>query len=283
MISLEYSNKNPKYFILENVPNLLTHDNGRTWDIIFRTLTQTLGYNVYFNKLSPHQFGIPQIRERVFIVGSKAKINNFKWPERHNSKESHINTVLDKNPFESKILPDREMECLDIWQEFLDRIPKSAKLPSFPIWSMEFGADYPYENTTPYELSQKFLDPFLGSFGQSLHGMNKSDQLERIPKYARQGQDGGVFPIWKQRFIKQNRDFYREYKKQIKPVLSRIQSLPPSWQKLEWNCQGEKRIIRNHIIQFRGSGIRVKRTNYSPSLVASTSTQIPIIVGKIDT
>jgi len=269
--------RNPKYFILENVANLLTHDSGRTWKIILETLEDKLHYNVEFKKLSPHQFGIPQLRDRIFIVGSKNKLDKFKWPIIEYDNDTSIRNVLDVLPIESRLLPDREMECLDIWQEFLDRLPSNTKLPSFPLWSMEFGADYPYMETTPHSLSSNFLDPFLGAFGQSLHGMNKMDQLERIPKYSRTEQENGIFPKWKIKFITQNREFYRTNKKYIDPVLPRIQNLPPSWQKFEWNCQGEEREIRNHIIQFRGSGVRVKRTNYSPSLVASTSTQIPII------
>lgn len=268
--------RKPTYFILENVANIKSHDKGRTWEIILDTLENKLRYNVAFKKLSPHHFGVPQLRERIFIVGSKKSLKNFDWP-KISEEETDITNILDSYPKESKLLPDRELECLEIWQEFLDRLPRSAKLPSFPIWSMEFGADYPFKEIIPFRLSQDFLDPFLGSFGQSLHGMNKKDQLERIPKYSRIDQKEGVFPRWKIRFIEQNREFYKTYKKYIDPILSRLQAQPPSWQKFEWNCQGETRDISKYIIQFRGSGIRVKRTNYSPSLVASTSTQIPIV------
>lgn len=267
--------RRPKYFILENVANLQTHDSGRTFAIILETLIDKLGYNVEFRKLSPHQFGVPQIRERIFIVGSRKSLKSFAWPkfEIANTVES----ILETDPLHVKQLPERESECLDIWQEFLDRLPKGIKLPSFPIWAMEFGADYPYTKTIPFNLSQNALDTYYGAFGQSLHGMQKRDQLERIPKYARGNQAKGVFPSWKIRFIKQNREFFEEYKKYVLPIIPKIQKLPPSWQKFEWNCQGEDRVIRKHIIQFRGSGVRVKRTNYFPSLVASTSTQIPII------
>src|SRR5881275_2257223 len=52
---------------------------------------------------------------------------------------------------------------------------------------------------------------------------------------------------------------------------------PPSWQKLEWNCKGERRRIWDYVIQFRASGVRVKRPNAAPSLVAMNTTQVPII------
>lgn len=47
--------------------------------------------------------------------------------------------------------------------------------------------------------------------------------------------------------------------------------------KLEWNCKGDERNIWKHVLQFRPSGLRVRRSTSAPSLVAMTSTQIPIL------
>ncbi|MEQ8416191.1 MAG: DNA (cytosine-5-)-methyltransferase [Imperialibacter sp.] len=267
----------PKYFILENVANLKNHDRGRTWDIISHTLEDILGYEIDNRKLSPHLFGIPQIRERIFIVGARDGLTHFSWPEPLENSKLSIDNILEPISTTTKYLPARESTCLDLWQEFVDRVPANIELPSFPIWTMEFGADYPIDQKAPYHLKREELDDYLGSFGQSLHGMTKHDQLERLPKYARTEQENEEFPKWKQRFILQNREYYNRIKKYVDPVLPEIQKMPPSWQKFEWNCKGESRNIRSHIVQFRGSGIRVKRRNYSPALVASTSTQIPII------
>lgn len=265
----------PAFFILENVPNLKYHNNGQTWASIRHILEKTLKYNIDHALLSPHEFGIPQIRERFFVVGSKNSLIHFEWPIRYKDEELSLNRVLDKYPKDAISLPNREKDCLELWQEFLNRIPNKAKLPSFPIWSMEFGATYPFEEKTPHDCSHKELNNHLGQFGLSLFGMTKNAQLERIPKYARQ--EVSTFPKWKQRFIEQNREFYLQHKREIDPLLPEIMKLPSSWQKFEWNCQGEERNLKNFILQFRASGIRVKRPNYSPSLIASTSTQIPII------
>ncbi|WP_425437735.1 DNA cytosine methyltransferase [Mesoplasma corruscae] len=64
-------NKKPKYILLENVKHLVNHDNGKTWDIIIKTLKDDLGYIIPEKPLilSPHEFGIPQERQRVFIPG----------------------------------------------------------------------------------------------------------------------------------------------------------------------------------------------------------------------
>jgi DNA (cytosine-5)-methyltransferase 1 len=60
--------KRPRYFILENVKGLLSHDKGRTFRIIIETLVE-LGYCVEWQLLNSKDFGIPQNRERVYIVG----------------------------------------------------------------------------------------------------------------------------------------------------------------------------------------------------------------------
>lgn len=62
----------PKAFLLENVKNLKSHDGGKTFDVIYRTLTKELGYNVSVRVINGKSF-VPQHRERVFIVGFRDK------------------------------------------------------------------------------------------------------------------------------------------------------------------------------------------------------------------
>jgi DNA (cytosine-5)-methyltransferase 1 len=62
------SDKKPKYFILENVKGLLNHDGGRTFATIIKVLSD-LGYQVQWQVLNSKFFGVPQNRERVYIVG----------------------------------------------------------------------------------------------------------------------------------------------------------------------------------------------------------------------
>ena len=59
----------PKYLFLENVKGLLNHDNGNTFEVIISTLDE-LGYNVEWQVLNSKDFGVPQNRERVFIIAS---------------------------------------------------------------------------------------------------------------------------------------------------------------------------------------------------------------------
>jgi DNA (cytosine-5)-methyltransferase 1 len=265
----------PKYFILENVPNLLKHNNGLTW-IQMKNELINIGYQVSENKLSPHKFGIPQIRERVYIVGSTDKLDLFKWPEENSNFENEtINSLLEKKPKDAKPLSRQVINCLNTWQDFINKYPSNIELPSFPIWSMEFGADYPYEKDTPHSIGLQRLGKFKGSYGIALNNYQKKQRMDGLPSYAKTQEN--AFPIWKINFIKQNRTIYEKNKKWIKPWIPKIQEFPPSLQKLEWNCKGEERDIWKYIIQFRASGVRVKRPTTSPSLIAMTTTQVPII------
>ena len=60
--------KQPRFLCLENVKGLLSHDNGRTFAVIISTLDE-LGYDIQWQVLNSKNFGVPQNRERVFIVG----------------------------------------------------------------------------------------------------------------------------------------------------------------------------------------------------------------------
>lgn len=271
--------KKPRYFILENVPNLLKHRNGMTWDKISSVLTNDLGYNVKAEKFSPHQFGIPQIRERVYIVGSRKPLLDFHWPTPI-CTETTIESVLDDHPVDARRLSPQVEECLEVWERFLKLCPKSTELPYFPLWSMEWGATYPYEDATPFavvkEVGMDGLSGFKGSHGIRLGGIRNLDQRwEALPSHART--KDLAFPKWKQKFIGQNRQFYRENKKWIDPWMPSITKFPSSLQKLEWNVKGGKRDIWSYVIQFRASGVRVKRRTTAPSLIAMTDTQVPII------
>jgi DNA (cytosine-5)-methyltransferase 1 len=71
--------KHPQVFLLENVKNLVSHNGGRTFEIIMNTLEQELGYHVFW-KVIDGQSWVPQHRERIIIVGFKAQ-TNFSWNE----------------------------------------------------------------------------------------------------------------------------------------------------------------------------------------------------------
>jgi DNA (cytosine-5)-methyltransferase 1 len=266
--------RKPRYFVLENVPNLKRHGKGETWDKM-ETALEAEGYVVDDHRLSPHQFGIPQIRERIYIVGSRSGLDAFQWPEGRKDHELSIVSALEKSPENARMLTPSVVKCLDVWQNFIRRFPKEPDLPSFPIWSMEFGATYPYEDTTPFAVGERGLLNYRGCHGKDLSELENGNRLGALPSYARTTEM--QFPHWKIEFIRKNRELYTKHKKWIDEWMPQILEFCPSYQKLEWNCKGGGRDIWKYVIQFRASGVRVKRPSTSPSLVAMTTTQVPII------
>lgn len=272
--------KRPRYFILENVPNLLKHDEGRTWTKIQARLGAAgLGYHIDAARFSPHNFGIPQIRERVYIVGSSEPLINFKWPTATNG-ETSVSSVLDEYPADAKGLSPAVHECIETWAAFMRACPPNVALPSFPLWSMEWGATYPYEDETPFArrtlLGASGLNGYKGSHGRRLGYIRSHDaRWLALPSHART--EELRFPKWKIDFIRQNREFYATNRSWIDPWLPRILKFPSSYQKLEWNIQGGKQDIWDYVLQFRASGVRVKRRTTAPSLIAMNDTQVPII------
>lgn len=265
----------PGYLLFENVPNILRHNQGKTWQRIRESLGER-GYDVKCTEISPHEIGIPQIRNRAIIVASLANLKNFEWPEKIGSETPlHISTVLDRQPQEATPLPEQYVKYLDAWEEFLDRTKNVESLPSFPIWAMEFGANYPIEPKPPAQLDHRYLARFKGAFGQPLSGLTEAERIATLPAYvATQTQP---LPQWKVRFINQNRQFFDDNRKKLVDWLPTIQSFPTSFQKLEWNWKAGKRTIWDKVIQFRASGIRVKNPSSAPSLVALTTSQVPVI------
>lgn len=276
---LEY--REPDYFILENVPNIRKHNGGKTWDALMRKLA-SIGYGekgIAAKNLSPHEFGIPQIRRRTFIVGSRRGLSQFSWPEPKKDNRPRVQDILEDDPDSSRPLPSHYIDCLDVWQEFLDNYPSDEELPSFPIWSMEFGASYKYKRTTPYKQKPRNIRRHGGRYGKSLsRDIPDEKLLEHLPSHARRKQDR--FPDWKIRYISQNRELGERLKGEswFDQWLAKIKKFPSSLRKFEWNCKGEEsRNLEDYLIQFRASGVRVKRPTTAPSLVAMTTTQIPII------
>ena len=72
----------PKAFIFENVTGLLTHDNGRTWQVIRETF-DLLNYDIKYQILNAQDYNLPQLRKRVFVVGINRALhcNEYQFPE----------------------------------------------------------------------------------------------------------------------------------------------------------------------------------------------------------
>jgi len=76
------SKKQPKAFFLENVRGLFNHDEGRTFETIKRIITEDLGYSFFYKIVKASDYGLPQARPRLFMVGFQDRNINFEFPEK---------------------------------------------------------------------------------------------------------------------------------------------------------------------------------------------------------
>ena len=87
--------KQPIAFLLENVKGLVMHKSGQTLSTILSTL-QDMGYNVKYHVLNSKYFGVPQNRERIYIVGFKEASHQFCFP--NGKKQVSLHKILEENP-----------------------------------------------------------------------------------------------------------------------------------------------------------------------------------------
>ena len=85
--------KKPQAFLLENVKGLTNHDKGNTFKVIKQSLTK-MGYSIFYQVLNSKDYGVPQNRERIYIVGFKNNVSSFIFPSPIYSK-SNINELLE--------------------------------------------------------------------------------------------------------------------------------------------------------------------------------------------
>ena len=89
--------KRPRYFLLENVKGLLSHDSGKTFQTILGVLTD-LGYRVEWQVLNSKNFGVPQKRERVFIIGYFGRTPRPKiFPIEESNSKIDVSFTIDSN------------------------------------------------------------------------------------------------------------------------------------------------------------------------------------------
>lgn len=226
-----------KYIILENVRNLVSHDNKKTWETIYSHLKE-LGYRLTKNPIiiSPHQIGVPQLRERVVILGIYDPKNReqdlaIELPKLLTKEDNSIYNILEKGMVNKKYyISEYEEMVLNAWDEFYKGIKETVI--GFPIW-----AEY-FKKNTPLDNFPKWKSDFI----------SKNVQL-----------------------YKNNKEFIDKWLKKYND----LQDFSPTHKKLEWQAGENIHSVWEGIIQFRPSGIRIKTPTCFPALVAMV--QIPII------
>ena len=248
----------PSLVVLENVRNLAGPRHIHEWKLIISKLRE-LGYRVSSQPfiVSPHRIpprfgGTPQARERVFIVATRLP-----------SKKHALRDSDDQLQFPTEF----DTWTPNSWNLFQDLPIRNSK------------QDFMKYRLTPDEVAildaWDWLNLNFRSQGNSLRlpGFPLwSDLWGKNPIYIRDRKS----PIWKKDFENKNISFYLENKNLINEWLKLfpiVRNSAPSKRKFEWQAQ-DLDSLWDGLIHFRPSGIRVKRPNYVPALVAITQTTI---------
>ncbi|MFV8499884.1 DNA cytosine methyltransferase [Mycoplasma sp. VS424B] len=99
----------PKAFLLENVKGLINHDKGKTFKIILNVLENELNYKVFYKVLNAKDFGVPQNRERIIIVGFKDSNIHFEFPNPSDEKV-FLRSILEENVDDKYTISDKLWE-----------------------------------------------------------------------------------------------------------------------------------------------------------------------------
>lgn len=123
----------PKCFILENVKGLVTHNKGETLKTIL-SLLEDAGYNVTYKVLNSLDYGVPQMRQRVYFIGVNKNtgidINNFKFPLPHDRKEELSHYLVRNKIIESS-------EWFDYLNRYLNNKYNNGKYSLDDLFNME--------------------------------------------------------------------------------------------------------------------------------------------------
>ena len=237
----------PKYMLLENVRNLKSHDNGNTWKEINKRL-KNAGYKVDSVVMSPNQIEnkrIPALRDRVFILCYRKDLFNKNIELFNDIKLPRVETTIyiNENSNNKKLNPK-------YFYNDGNHNLEDDKLKTLEMWD-------------------DFRNRIIKSGGQMISPI--------WPHYFDKKDISGE-PKWKQILINRNREFYKQNKividKWKKDYSKHFKSINYSDRKLEWNAGESTETIFDGIIQFRPSGVRVKKSTDIPTLVAINQTPI---------
>jgi DNA (cytosine-5)-methyltransferase 1 len=144
--------KRPAAFLLENVKQLRSHDKGRTFAVIQQRLRQ-LGYHVHWKILNALDFGLPQKRERIFIVGFRDDVD-FEFPARSDTSPKSLVDILepddavDENLFASDYIRQKRWDAVqgkDVFYPSIWHENKSGNVSVLPFsCALRAGASFSY-------------------------------------------------------------------------------------------------------------------------------------------
>ena len=234
--------KKPKFLFLENVKHILKVDKGKVLEYILKKLDEN-NYNVQYFHMSPHNYGIPQQRERVYFICVRKDLYKREMTDddliyKQNTVYNFNDFLDNKDTIDKKYFLDGDLlDCLEAWDEMIREFDIGEKI-SPTIMANEF---HKYDDYSDEDFS----------------------------KMAK----------WRVEYITKNRPLYEKYQDLWDMWYSNYTDILQKreiYGKLEWQVGPIKPndSIFNYFIQMRQSGIRVKRAEYFPTLVAIS--QIPI-------
>lgn len=256
-IAMILKKRRPSVVLLENVRNIAGPRHRHEWDVIITTLRE-LGYRVSSTPtvfsphlLPPHLGGTPQVRDRVFIVGTYVGAPRalretgggptvLRFPvDGWDPGKWDVEWVLDDDDSIDRIeryrLNDQEQDWVEVWDCLVRAFRSSGRrLPGFPLWSDLWCLDRP--------------------------GEAEIDDL----------------PAWKAEFTRKNLTFYDNNRALIdtwRRDNPQLAGFPVTRRKLEWQAQ-DTPSLWGTVMHFRPSGIRAKAPTYLPALVAITQTSV---------
>ena len=229
----------PRFMFLENVKHILKVSDGQVIKYIEKQL-DLHGYNLQRFGMSPHEYGIPQQRERIYFICIRKDI--YKDPvvlkyQKIERTQLDFRKYLDKpeDIDEKYYLSGDVLTCLNAWDEIVKEFETGEKI-SPTIMANEFHKKY------------------------------SKEEFEALAS-------------WRQDYITKNRPLYNKYKEKWDAWYEKHKTILNTreiYAKLEWQVGKVKEndSIFDYFIQMRQSGARVKKTQYFPTLVAIS--QIPI-------
>lgn len=170
----------PKMFIYENVKGLLNHDNGNTWKIIEKEFKK-LGYKINYQIMNSRDYGIPQNRERLFVIGFKDHSVKFEFPKPM-PLQITMKDLLEDNADSKYYLNDKgvafvtDKKNLDKrYTQINGDIALCEKANQQFNWHGDFICEGPKEIEDKYFLSDKIADYVMKSGTKNFYSKPEID------------------------------------------------------------------------------------------------------------
>ncbi len=248
--------RKPRVVLLENVRNLTGPRHRHTWALMLRVL-RDLGYHVSDaptivspHTLSPAKGGTPQVRERVYIIGVYV------------GKQKAWRMADEPFQLNRESLTDWKPEQWDLSKHLLQDDKDIVDLARYQVSE---------EKIAVIDMWQDFTKSVRAASGRRLPGFPLWEfAMTSRPKIKPSD------PDWKVDFLRKNSAFFIQYRDEIEKWRNRhpeLRTINHSYRKLEWQAQ-DLQSIWEGVIQFRPSGVRVKKADYLPALVAMNQTSI---------